>query len=113
MLDAIELTTRRFHEKLTQDDYAKKLGISQNYLSEIETGRKKASKALEKRYDRLYPKRLVSITTGRGIECPRCYGTSPLELLNDPIDELDKIYRCRDCDYYFTVGEAWGLHYRP
>lgn len=112
MLDALELITRRTQEKLTQQDFARMLGISQNYLSELEGGHKRVSKALEAKYDRLYAKRLVAITTGRGVECPRCHGTSPLEKLNDPKDELDTVYRCADCGYYFTIGESWGLHYR-
>jgi transcriptional regulator with XRE-family HTH domain len=112
MLDAIELKSRRINEKLSQQDFAKILGISQNYLSEIESGHKKVAKVLEAKYDQLYPKRLVSITTGRGVQCPECHETN-LEKLNDPEDELDTIYRCRNCGYYFTVGESWGLHYRP
>ena len=113
MLDTIELIARRTNEKLTQEDFARMLGITRTYLSEIENGRKKISQALEAKYDRLYSKRLISITFSRGVECPRCYGTSPLELLNDPKDELDKIYHCADCGYYFTIGESWNLHYRP
>jgi transcriptional regulator with XRE-family HTH domain len=112
VLDADELITRRLNEKLSQEDFARVLKISQSYLSEVESGRKKVSQALEARYDRLYPKRLVNLTTGRGVECPRCYGLSPLAKLSEPEDELDTVYHCADCDYYFTIGQAWGLHYR-
>jgi transcriptional regulator with XRE-family HTH domain len=112
VLDALELITRRTQEKLSQADFARMLGISQNYLSELESGHKQVGKALETKYNQLYPKRLVSITFSRGVECPKCR-ESHLEPLNDPDDELDKIYRCKDCSHIFTVGQAWGLHYRP
>lgn len=113
MLDADELIARRLNEKLSQEDFARVLRISQSYLSEVESGRKKVSPALEIRYDGLYPKRLVSFTTSRGVECPRCHGLSPLQKLSEPKDELDTVYHCVDCDYYFSIGESWGLHYRP
>jgi transcriptional regulator with XRE-family HTH domain len=112
MLKALELKARRANERLTQNELASKLGISRNYLSEIEAGRKPITDEIEKRYNATYPKRLISLEWSRGVECPKCHETR-LELLNDPKDELDKIYRCRDCGHYFTVGESWNLHYRP
>ncbi len=112
MLEPIELVTRRTQDKLTQEEFAKILKISQNYLSELERGSKKVTKALETRYNRLYPKRLISITTGRGVECPRCNSVKAPEKLSEPKDELDTVYRCTECDYYFALGEAYGLHYR-
>jgi transcriptional regulator with XRE-family HTH domain len=111
MLTILELKARRINDKLTQDDLAKKLGITRSYLSEIENGYKEITDELEKRYDQIYPKRLTNITFSRGVECPNCSETR-LELLNDPEDTLDKIYRCINCNCYFTVGQAWGLHYR-
>jgi len=113
VLDALELSARRIQEKLTQADFAKKLGISQSYLTGLERGLIKVSDKLEKRYDRLYPKRLTSITFKRGIECPKCHGTSPLEKLSEPKDELNTVWHCTDCGYYFTTGESWQMHYRP
>jgi DNA-binding XRE family transcriptional regulator len=114
MLRAEEVRARRAVERLTQAEFAKKLSISRQRLNELEQERIVPSKKIEARYDELYKgKRLIQIEFTRGVECPRCYGTSPLELLNDPADELDKIYRCKDCGYYFTVGESWSLHYRP
>ena len=114
MLDGLEIKTRRVFLKIGQDEFAQKLGISRQYLSRLETGRELASQSLETKYNELFgTKRLISITLSRGVECPKCYGTSPLELLNDPKDELDKIYRCTGCGNYFTVGESWSLHYRP
>lgn len=114
MLDALELVTRRTNEKLSQEDFAKMLGITRTYLSEIERGRKKISEALEKRYNRLYPKRLVSITTRRGIECPQCHSIeAPKKLSDSKVDELDEVYQCVNCNYVFPVGESWKLHYRP
>ena len=53
MLDLLELKARRLQEKLTQKEFAKILKISQNYLSELESGHKQASKALEAKYDQL------------------------------------------------------------
>lgn len=111
MLRAEELKARRAVDKLSQEYLAKMLGITRTYLSEIENGRKKVSKALEARYDQLYPKRLISITFSRGVECPKCYG-HPKKLTDSKKDELDEVYYCAKCDYYFTAGEAWNLHYR-
>ena len=114
MLRAEEIRARRAVERLTQAEFAKKLNISRQRLNEIEQERIVASKKIEARYDELYEgKRLIQWTFERGVECPRCHGISPLEKLNEPEDKLNTIYRCRDCGYYFTTGESWGLHYRP
>jgi transcriptional regulator with XRE-family HTH domain len=113
MLRAEELKARRAVEKLSQDELASMLGITRTYLSEIENGRKKVSKALEERYDRIYPKRLIDITWSRGVECPRCHTTTPPKKLSEPKDKLDTVYYCPKCGYYFPLGEAWGYRYRP
>jgi transcriptional regulator with XRE-family HTH domain len=114
MLDGLEIKTRRVFLKMKQDEFAQKLGISRQYLSRLESGRERVSENLEAKYNELFgTKRLVSITTGRGVECPRCHGTSPLEKLSEPKDELNTVYHCADCGNYFTIGESWGLHYRP
>ena len=114
MLEGLEIKARRVHLHMKQDEFAERLGISRQYLSRLESGRDRVSENLEAKYNELFgTRRLVSITSSRGVECPKCYGTSPLDKLNDPDDELDTIYRCTYCGHYFTVGESWKLHYRP
>ena len=112
MLKSYELRARRAVEKLSQDEFAKKLGISRERLIAIEReDNMTVDDKIEATYNKLYPKRLLNITFKRGVGCTNC-GESRLELLNDPEDELEKIYRCKDCGCVFTVGQSFGLRYQ-
>jgi transcriptional regulator with XRE-family HTH domain len=105
---AEELKARRAVEKLSQQDFAKMLGISQNYLSEIETGHKKVSKALEAKYSRLYPSPLINITWSRGADCPFCTGDGRRIWRDEKNPERD-VYECADCDRVYRARESWCL----
>jgi transcriptional regulator with XRE-family HTH domain len=48
----------------------------------------------------------------RGIECPKCFGMSPLEKIKEAEDILDVKWRCKDCAYEFFTREAWNIDNR-
>ena len=115
MLQPIEIKARRLYLHMNQTEFAEKLKISRQYLSRLESGRERISQSFEKKYDKLFgTERLISTMYKRGIECPNCYITTPPKKLSgSKKDELDEVYQCPECNYIFTVGESWGLHYRP
>ncbi|WP_372016635.1 helix-turn-helix transcriptional regulator [Pseudoxanthomonas sp. 10H] len=53
MIDRALRLTREFH-RMKQEDLAKKLGISNSYLSEIENGKKVASLELLEEYSKIF-----------------------------------------------------------
>ena len=108
MLDCLELKARRLHLALSQDEFAKLLGISREHLSRLENSKVFAGRKLEVRYNSLFPKRLIEYRSGRGVQCPKCTSLNR-EVLNEPDNPLNTIWHCRDCGLYFTTREAWGM----
>lgn len=108
MLNYLELKARRLHLALSQDEFAKLLGISREHLSPLENRKVRISRKFETRYDKLFPKRLIGFRTGRRVDCTRCTSFN-LEGLNEPDDPLNTIWHCKDCGLYLTGREAWGI----
>jgi DNA-binding XRE family transcriptional regulator len=60
MINKDELRLRRAVMRLTQDELAQKLDITREHLNRIENGREPISKKIEKRYNKLFGKRLLT-----------------------------------------------------
>jgi len=119
-LKSYEIRARRAVEKLTQDQFAKKLGISRQHLIDIEADKvRKIGAEIERRYDELYNgHRLISITWSRGVSCPYpdCFDKDNLdekrvwpEDASPDRDVLNDVYVCNSCMRTFTVRQAWKM----
>lgn len=94
---------------LSQKEFAKMLGISQEHLSRVETGKLQVSTKLEARYNKLFgTRRLIEARVTRGVDCPQCAGIR-LKRLNESENPLNTIWRCEDCGLHFTSREAWHV----
>ncbi len=110
MIDKLELKARRLNLNLSQLEFARVLGVSEEHYNRLEKGKiLKISKKLTRRYEQLYgTKRLISITWMRGVMCPFCKSELPPErLMQDERDPEGDYYRCHACGKRFTAREAW------
>jgi DNA-binding XRE family transcriptional regulator len=109
MLHRLEIIARRREFKLLQWQMADLLGITQDHLSRVETGKLKASEKLERRYEEIFGcKRLYEVKFSRLVYCPNCDGYE-IERLNESTEPAWSIYHCKNCDYIFCAAEAWNI----
>jgi transcriptional regulator with XRE-family HTH domain len=105
-----ELRARRAIEKLSQGEFAKKLGISRSYLAKLELESVPITDKLELRYNELYrDERLIApITFTRGADCPYCTGVGHRIWRDERNPERD-VYECTKCDRVYRARESWQL----
>jgi len=109
VIDSLELKARRLNRKLSQREFAERLGITQEHYNRLENGKLPISRKLERRYEKLFgTRRLIEFRAERGVGCPFC-GEIDLKQLSEPENRLNTIWHCRNCGRYFTTREAWHI----
>jgi transcriptional regulator with XRE-family HTH domain len=108
MLTTAEVRARRAVEKLSQAEFARKLGISRERLINIESDKINPDEKIEVRYNELYKgERIINITWTRGADCPKCGGFGRRIWRDESNPERD-VYECVDCDRVYRAREAWA-----
>jgi DNA-binding XRE family transcriptional regulator len=115
-LKASELRARRAVERLTQKDFAKKIGISRQFLNQLENEEVNVTERIEQLYDAVYNgERLITIVKSeRAVVCPNydCHTECTpqlVELKDVPQDSLDNVYECPDCHWRFSGRTAFAV----
>lgn len=110
MLKDYEIRARRAVEKKTQAEFAEMLGISRQHLIDIESGKVKINKELERRYNILYGgKRLITTEWYTPPPCPTCgrdvpEGKEPVRK-HQGATRADDVYQCPICGLYFDTHD--------